>query len=1585
MRPHPPAASLTLLTLNVNGLSSPHKAKGVWDHLLAYRPDVTFLQETHIPSTPALEACLRAAQGPCLPWRHTLAASPAISSSSCGVAVLARQHLRLPGCVLYPAVHDAHGRLVCWDWDVGHLRLRLVCVYAPTVPTERPAFHSSLQQHLETDRVLLVGGDWNCVTNDMPGHAESAHRRAHEAALRALLAEHDLVDPWPAHAGGAPGYTHPATPKPASPARLDRWYVGREAVPWVKRVVLTAGPPGDHFGVLLSLSLPEMPTHRSEMWRFPTYLLFHPTLRAELKAELQQHLADHPTSPEADPRLQWETDKAFLRVAATAIHRRHRRQQQAEEQAAVLQATALTALAQLPQATLAQRSAAEEAHAHVREVRKVAAAASHQARSALMEEFGEKGTAWFHGLAENADAASREPISHLRLPGHPDPVPLTGPNVRATISAAAAATYSSASPTGLFRVQPVCAEAQQELLSAVGNTVPDDLRSAAEGPDDGTLTAPELAAALGGMANGKAPGPDGLPYEVYKVLWELLGPRLCAAAAASYLDAAGATDSTAMAAALPPSWLEGLITLIYKGNNLDKATLTSYRPITLLNTDLKIISKAISNRLQPALDAVIDPLQTAFISGRWIGDNVLYHQALIEWLQLEGTQDGAMLLLDIEKAYDRVHRQWLYASAAALGLGPGMQRWIRLLTSDSTSRVVVNGMLSDPFPVRNGLPQGSTLSPALWIIQLQPLTSYLHHKVASGALHTPLLPGGQPAPPVAHHADDTNLVLRDPAVDGPVVMAALDTFSRASNARINTGKSKAVGLGRLAGREGTCPHTGMEFLPRIPRHLGIPMAGNHGEAVEGLYKAREKGMRLAGKAWQALNLSLVGRVHIAKQVLAAKLAYHFSFLSPTPELLAGLIALLDAFVARSPLPEDATLVSGHTPHLRPRREVACLPRRSGGLGHIDLPAFLVALQAKALALLAHPGRQPWKELTKALLAREDPAGSHSWAWPFRQEPPPQGLVQRLPRLAAVVQHAQHAGFKMEAPAENTPSQGEPPGPQSQGEGWRCSEDGKWVVGPQGRVLAVHYTGRLLTPGPSAHPPAADDSWLPACIIHQRKPRWRWTLAEREAYNAASPSERPQAWPREPALLNPTDKVVVHPDYCHIAGVRLSDYTVKDVRTAVTAAGAPNAPVRPVAWEVEEAAAGGQQGEGPAAGGQAQGEAAAAGEQAGPPAKRSRLSELEAQWKQEAQGLVPTRAQHFNANPVALEPWLYRTSSASTQQAAPMRQGGASTSTATEGAASRRSARLQEQATAAAQAAQVAATGGAGPSAAQEGGAGGAGPAAAQEDSGGAQVEAAGVGGRDITTAWQRLWDCPASRNAKALVYRLQHGCLPCGLYRARFIVGRRRRREGEEGAASGSQEGRRAGLTPRCPHPACGQQRPQAWASLTHVFLECPAYTQARQWLQDLWGRVAPQATPPPVQSAALMLGDQPSAWADYPAGSLALLWTTLRATFLHVVWSAYYSREPEAQTSQHVVREVTMELRRLMRLRFTAATLTPEALAALPTQLLTAQLKPAKMESFMSVWTANGVLCTVEQPPGEVPRLTLHLQLAEAAQLAQQ
>ncbi|PNW85693.1 hypothetical protein CHLRE_03g198288v5 [Chlamydomonas reinhardtii] len=358
--------------------------------------------------------------------------------------------------------------------------------------------------------------------------------------------------------------------------------------------------------------------------------------------------------------------------------------------------------------------------------------------------------------------------------------------------------------------------------------------------------------------------------------------------------------------------------------------------------------------------------------------------------------------------------------------------------------------------------------------------------------------------------------------------------------------------------------------------------------------------------------------------------------------------------------EDASLVSHGNPLLLPKRETACLTYKDGGVNHVDLPAFLSALQAKTVALLAQPGRQPWKMLTRALLTHVRPDSATTWAWVYSDAPAPAGLPARL---AAAVGHVRSAGVEQHPPQPAT----QPPAAPPQ---WRVSLDQLWVANAAGAVSYVHYTGRLLEPGPGVLPPAVDGAWQPACVLQHRKPRHLWRFEERAAYDAASPGEQAGAWPRAPYFLAPEAGVVVHPEHCRIAGVSLADYTVRDVRRAITAANpaAPPAPARPAAMPCPAPAQ----------------QAGGSGTQ---PAAQSRLAEREAEWQRAAAQLTTTAAQHFHNNPVALDPWLHRTSAAAGLQNTPARelQSYASPSQHS-GEGPRRFARLQEQA-----------AGGAGPS------------------------------------------------------------------------------------------------------------------------------------------------------------------------------------------------------------------------------------------------------------------------------------------------
>jgi len=84
-----------------------------------------------------------------------------------------------------------------------------------------------------------------------------------------------------------------------------------------------------------------------------------------------------------------------------------------------------------------------------------------------------------------------------------------------------------------------------------------------------------------------------------------------------------------------------------------------FRPISLCNTVYKTISKILVNRLRPLLDKIVSPVQSAFIPGRSIHENILLtHEIMHKFKKTKGKQAWVALKLDMEKAYDRI--EWAF-------------------------------------------------------------------------------------------------------------------------------------------------------------------------------------------------------------------------------------------------------------------------------------------------------------------------------------------------------------------------------------------------------------------------------------------------------------------------------------------------------------------------------------------------------------------------------------------------------------------------------------------------------------------------------------------------------------------------------------------------------------------------------------------------------------------------------------------------------------------------------------------------------------------------------------------------------------
>ena len=234
----------------------------------------------------------------------------------------------------------------------------------------------------------------------------------------------------------------------------------------------------------------------------------------------------------------------------------------------------------------------------------------------LLHEYGDQSTYYFHHLHKQ-----RQQATVIRGLQHDSEAPIADLSTEAGRQQASSIIvdfFSADSDSGMFRQSPTNSSAQHALLSSLDRQLPLTAQQSCEGPEEG-ITLEELHTALRMSARGKKPGSDGLPYEFYSQFWDLLGPELLAVL----------HDSFQHQHSLPASMTQGVISLLYKGKG-SPSLLDSYRPITLLNTDYKLLAKALATRFGPAMQHVIDPTQTAFVPGRWIGDNVLSHLEEVE-------------------------------------------------------------------------------------------------------------------------------------------------------------------------------------------------------------------------------------------------------------------------------------------------------------------------------------------------------------------------------------------------------------------------------------------------------------------------------------------------------------------------------------------------------------------------------------------------------------------------------------------------------------------------------------------------------------------------------------------------------------------------------------------------------------------------------------------------------------------------------------------------------------------------------------------------------------------------------------------
>ncbi len=283
------------------------------------------------------------------------------------------------------------------------------------------------------------------------------------------------------------------------------------------------------------------------------------------------------------------------------------------------------------------------------------------------------------------------------------------------------------------------------------------------------MSATEVQEAIHSLQNGKSPGPDGFTIKFFKTFSSVLTPILQRVYNEAFFQ-------------LPTTMSEASISLLLKKDK-DPLLCSSYRPISLLNVDFKILSKILALRLQQVLPAVISPDQTGFMTGR----HSFYNTRRLFNTILSSSSDTAevILSLDAEKAFDRVEWGYLFFILNKFGFNSNFIAWIRLLYSSPVASVHTNATHSKTFPLRRGTRQGCPLSPLLFALAIEPLAIWLRSEERFEGI---TLFGTSYK--LSLYADDLLLYITNPTSSLPPILQIFDLFGKFSGYRLNLQKSE---------------------------------------------------------------------------------------------------------------------------------------------------------------------------------------------------------------------------------------------------------------------------------------------------------------------------------------------------------------------------------------------------------------------------------------------------------------------------------------------------------------------------------------------------------------------------------------------------------------------------------------------------------------------------------------------------------------------------------------------------------------------------------------------------------------------------
>ncbi len=339
-------------------------------------------------------------------------------------------------------------------------------------------------------------------------------------------------------------------------------------------------------------------------------------------------------------------------------------------------------------------------------------------------------------------------------------------------------------------------------------------------------------------------------------------------------------------------------------------------------------------RLSKVMDKITRVGQKGFSSTKYCQEVLIGIIDSVNHLK-KREKNGALLSLDIRKAFDSTSHSYLQQAYKFFNFGPNFIRWLNLIGTNRKACIILeNGVYSDFFELERGNAQGDTTSPYIFNLGFQILILKLTFDLQiEGILEFPQVPDNTPPLPptvstykrkIRAYADDANLIVKLTYENLLRIKNILEEFGLLSGLVCNVEKTALMSVGDNIVIDERIVNLGFNIEQNVTI-LGLTFGGT-GNLGCNFEKIKEKIIKQIN-FWKPFNLSLPGRINIAKTMLYSQINYIGCFLPIPKEYLDAYDQLITKYV-KGPLN-----IARKRLYLKPE---------DGGLGLFEITDFLDA-------------------------------------------------------------------------------------------------------------------------------------------------------------------------------------------------------------------------------------------------------------------------------------------------------------------------------------------------------------------------------------------------------------------------------------------------------------------------------------------------------------------------------------------------------------------------------------------------------------------------------------------------------------------